>query len=226
MEVLVIEGSDERYAAALLGAGFQVARSRRDGVLAALRSKELLAMLADVSLTDTETMELVWRAHQLRRDVPIVAIGDTSDATVRALERGAAQSIVAPSDPALLVRVVQVAVERRNIGRRPTIGKKARSVSSTDAKNELASILDTVGQGPVYITKHDAPRAVVLAYDDYERLTVPDMATDPRLADVYADLEQMFADMQTPAHRAAWQGLMDATPDQLGEAWATHGKRR
>ena len=49
-----------------------------------------------------------------------------------------------------------------------------RTVTATKAKNEFGRLLDTAMQGTaVVITKHDAPRAVLLSMEAFTALTRP-----------------------------------------------------
>src|SRR5271163_1134979 len=46
---------------------------------------------------------------------------------------------------------------------------RAGSVTATDAKNEFARVLESVIRGNrVFITKHDAPKAVLISIDEFE----------------------------------------------------------
>lgn len=54
---------------------------------------------------------------------------------------------------------------RNSLGERVDIP----SIASTDVKNAFGTMLDRVaGGGPVAITRHDAPRAVLLAFAEFQ----------------------------------------------------------
>jgi prevent-host-death family protein len=58
-----------------------------------------------------------------------------------------------------------------------------RSISATEAKQNLASVLDTAQREPVVIRRHDRDVAVVLSAVEYERLRGLNIAEYLRLAD-------------------------------------------
>ena len=45
-----------------------------------------------------------------------------------------------------------------------------KSVSATDAKQRLAALLDTAQREPVVIRRHERDVAVLLSFDQYERM--------------------------------------------------------
>ncbi|MBK9035595.1 MAG: type II toxin-antitoxin system Phd/YefM family antitoxin [Myxococcales bacterium] len=90
------------------------------------------------------------------------------------------------------------------------------AVSATDAKHRFAQLLDAaVTTGPVVITKHDVPRAVLLSIDDYRALTA---RRSDRLAALDARFDALLDRMQAPAARAGMAAAFDAEPDELGAA--------
>ncbi|UWQ25382.1 type II toxin-antitoxin system Phd/YefM family antitoxin [Leisingera aquaemixtae] len=50
-----------------------------------------------------------------------------------------------------------------------------KALSARDAKNGFGSLIDTALQQPVLIEKHGRPVVVVLAVEEYERITKADL---------------------------------------------------
>ena len=46
-----------------------------------------------------------------------------------------------------------------------------RSITSADAKNNFGELIDLARAAPVAVTKYDRPVVVVMAVEEYERLT-------------------------------------------------------
>ena len=53
------------------------------------------------------------------------------------------------------------------------VGVVMKTMSARDAKNSFGLLLDTARAEPVTIEKHGRPVVVVLAVEEYERLTKP-----------------------------------------------------
>jgi prevent-host-death family protein len=49
-----------------------------------------------------------------------------------------------------------------------------RSITSADAKNNFGELIDLARAAPVTVTKYDRPVVVVMAAEEYERLTILD----------------------------------------------------
>jgi antitoxin Phd len=67
----------------------------------------------------------------------------------------------------------------------------------------------------VVITKHNAPRAVLLSYPEFEALTA---SATPALDDLSDRFDELLASMQTPQAKAGVAAAFDATPEELGAA--------
>ncbi len=100
----------------------------------------------------------------------------------------------------------------------------AGSVSATDAKNQFGRVLDRVARGQVVtITKHDAPTAVVMSFDDYTLLTSrPGRALDA----LSAEFDALADAMQTPRQRAGLKAAFAAGPAALGKAAVAAARKR
>ena len=98
------------------------------------------------------------------------------------------------------------------------------SFSATKAKNEFGSVLEKVIQGNVVmITKHRAPKAVLMSTEEFNALT---HATESRLDTLSGEFDELFARMQTPRARSARKAAFDASPRQLGRAARAAARKR
>lgn len=90
------------------------------------------------------------------------------------------------------------------------------TVTSTVLKNATADVFDQVAAaGAVAITRHDRPRAVLMTYENYQRLVEPEVPGLDRLREEY---QEFFERMQEPAQKEAAKRLFEATPEELGAA--------
>ena len=100
----------------------------------------------------------------------------------------------------------------------------ASSVTATDAKKEFARVLEMVIQGGVVvITKHDAPKAVLLSVDEFNALA---LAPSHKLDALSGQFDALLARMQTPKARAGMKAAFAASPKQLGRAAVAAARRR
>lgn len=99
---------------------------------------------------------------------------------------------------------------------------EAPSFSATDAKNAFGRVLDAaVRSGMVTITRHDAPRAVILSMDEYRALAG---ARESTLEALSGEFDAMLERMQAPGARDAMQSAFDTPANELGEI-AVRGAR-
>ncbi|HEX6746038.1 MAG TPA: type II toxin-antitoxin system Phd/YefM family antitoxin [Longimicrobium sp.] len=97
-------------------------------------------------------------------------------------------------------------------------------MSSTEAQNGFGRVLEIVGRNAtVFITRRNANQAVILSVDRYEELTGQ---TPSDLDTLTAEFDEMVAQMQTPAAKAAMRAAFRASPDELADAavWAAERK--
>lgn len=93
------------------------------------------------------------------------------------------------------------------------------SVASTEAKNAFGTMLDRVAAGGVVaITRHDAPRAVLVSYDEFQSLA---RARAASLETLEAEFDGLLERMQAPAAKRGVAAAFDATPASLGRAAQT-----
>jgi len=90
------------------------------------------------------------------------------------------------------------------------------SVASTEVKNAFGTMLDRVAAGgAVAITRHDAPRAVLVSYEEFQSLA-RSRATSLEALD--AEFDDLLDRMQTPKAKKGVATAFDATPAALGRA--------
>lgn len=90
------------------------------------------------------------------------------------------------------------------------------TVAATQFKNEFAAIVEQAALGgAVAITKHNAPKAVLVSYAEFEALT---RANAPVLDELTDEFDDLLARIQTPESKSAVASAFDATPEQLGAA--------
>jgi prevent-host-death family protein len=100
------------------------------------------------------------------------------------------------------------------------------TVAASRLKNEFGTVFEQATvEGAVLITKHDAPKAVLLSYAEFEALT---KSVTPVLDDLSDRFDELLAAMQTPEAKAAVTAAFNATPQELGAAAvkAARGTRR
>ena len=101
---------------------------------------------------------------------------------------------------------------------------EAASFTATDAKKQFARVLELVLQGgAVVITKHDAPKAVLLSVDEFTALT---KATERTLDTLSAEFDALLTRMQTPRARAGMKAAFQASPKELGKAAVAAARKR
>jgi len=98
------------------------------------------------------------------------------------------------------------------------------AIDATRFKNELARVLEQVMRGgAVAITRHDAPKAVLLDYEEFLALT---RDRTPVLNELAAEYDVLLERMQTPAARKAVANAFNATPEQMGKAAVKAARKR
>jgi len=97
-------------------------------------------------------------------------------------------------------------------------------VTATHAKREFADILEkAIRGGRVVITKHNAPKAVLVSVEEFDAL-MP--AVDVELDTLSREFDALLARMQTPAARAGMRSAFDSSPKELGEAAVAAARKR
>jgi antitoxin Phd len=102
-------------------------------------------------------------------------------------------------------------------------GKSAR-FTATQAKNEFGRVLEMVLSGEtVVITKHDAPKAILISVDGFDKLT---HATERTLDTLSEEFDALLAHMQSPKASAAMKAAFAASPKELGKAAVIAARKR
>jgi antitoxin Phd len=100
----------------------------------------------------------------------------------------------------------------------PTADKERTLVTATEAKNKFGRLLERAIQGGVVvITKHEAPKAVLISMDEYSALC---NAPESRINSLSAEFDSLLMRMQRPRVRHSMQAAFRASPKQLGSAAA------
>ncbi|HEV2729116.1 MAG TPA: type II toxin-antitoxin system Phd/YefM family antitoxin [Terriglobales bacterium] len=105
-----------------------------------------------------------------------------------------------------------------------TTDKRPALVPATEAKNSFGQLLEKAMQGGVVvITKHDAPKAVLISMDEYTALS---SAAESRINNLSAEFDSLLMRMQKPGARKAMQDAFRASPKQLGKAAVVAARKR
>jgi antitoxin Phd len=97
-------------------------------------------------------------------------------------------------------------------------------VPATQAKHTFGELLDRVSaSGPVAITRHDTPKAVLLSYEEFESLSNARSKTLDSLSTSFDDLLER---LQTPEARQRMEAAFHASPAELGRAAVEAARRR
>jgi len=115
-----------------------------------------------------------------------------------------------------------VDMKMRAKSRRPAT--TALTVTATEAKTRFGPLLETaIRGGSVVITKHDAPKAVLLSIAEFEALGG---SRQPDLNALSAEFDSLAARLQTPGRRKALKSAFEATPRELGRLAVANYRRR
>jgi antitoxin Phd len=102
--------------------------------------------------------------------------------------------------------------------------KDRASVTATEAKNKFGRLLEkAMHGGVVVITKHDAPKAVLISMDEYTALSG---APEARINSLTAEFDSLLLRMQRPGARGSMQAAFHASPKQLGKAAVAAARKR
>lgn len=98
------------------------------------------------------------------------------------------------------------------------------SYTATEAKHEFGRVLEQAIHGaPVVITKHDAPRAVLISMDQFKALQ---NAPQLKLNTLSAQFDALLDRMQTPQARRGMSIAFNASAKQLGKAAVVSARKR
>ncbi len=98
------------------------------------------------------------------------------------------------------------------------------AVAATRLKNEFGAVLEqALRSGAVAITRHDAPKAVLVSYDEFQALI---KARSHDLNDLSAEYDVLLSRMQAPKARKAMESAFNASPAELGKAAAKAARKK
>ena len=90
------------------------------------------------------------------------------------------------------------------------------TIPASRAKNEFGALFERAAVGgAVAITKHDAPKAVLLSIGEFESLV---KLRAPALEDLSAKFDALLERMQAPRARKGMEAAFNASPVELGRA--------
>jgi antitoxin Phd len=106
----------------------------------------------------------------------------------------------------------------------PATDKARALVTATEAKNKFGLLLERAMQGGVVvITKHDAPKAVLISMDEYTALAG---APEAKINTLTAEFDSLLVRMQRRGLRNSMQSAFRASPKQLGKAAVVAARKR
>ena len=98
------------------------------------------------------------------------------------------------------------------------------SVTASDAKSEFGRVLEMAIQGEaVVITKHDAPKAVLISVENFNALSG---AAQTKLDTLSREFDALLARMQTPKARRGMKAAFGASEKRLGKAAVAAARSR
>ena len=98
------------------------------------------------------------------------------------------------------------------------------SVTASEAKSEFGRVLEMVIQGcAVVITKHDAPKAVLISVETFNALSG---AAETKLDTLSSEFDALLARMQTSKARRGMKAAVAASGERLGKAAVAAARSR
>src|SRR5262245_53512429 len=130
-------------------------------------------------------------------------------------------SVVKSSDASEKVITPQ---RQRNVSRHDNRRAAETSYTATEAKNEFGRILEQAIQGTtVLITKHHAPRAVLISINHFRAL---EEAPQLKLNTLTEQFDTLLERMQTPKARRGMAAAFGANNKQLGKVAVVAARKR
>lgn len=224
----------QSYSDLLSRAGFDVIGSfEASDALRRIEKDQFDVFISDVNVPEMSGLSLLRRVRERFANLQLVLILDrpNNNVAVQAAELGVLQALFKPIEPEALERTAALGV-RLNREKTDSVVLKTRnllynrsaSFTATEAKNEFGRVLEKAIQGElVLITKHDAPKAVMLSMDEFNALSG---ASERKINALSAEFDSLLARMQTPAARKAMDVAFHASPAQLGRAALAAARKR
>jgi antitoxin Phd len=223
------------YGRWLTNAGFHVAEASGGyEALSLLENNVFDFVLSDMLMPEIDGLTLLRRVRARIPEMLVVLMLDSPNnrVAIQAKTLGAVESLVKPLDAQQLEEMATFAVQLHRSQKNPIARFRNRrgnqfeaaSYTATDAKNEFGRVLEMVIQGgAVVITKHDAPKAILISVDEFNALS---QAGEKKLDSLTNEFDALLAQMQTPHARAAMRSAFEASPQQLGEAAVAAARKR
>jgi prevent-host-death family protein len=92
------------------------------------------------------------------------------------------------------------------------------SVAATRLKNEFGAVLEEAARGAVAITRHDAPKAVLVSYDEFRALV---NGRSQSLSELDGEFDALLERMQSPKAKKGVEAAFRASPAELGRVSAS-----
>lgn len=220
------------YSRSLVSAGFEVAQaSSGRQALEYMSEHDCDVVVTDLGMPRMNGLALLGQMQLRSFKVPVVLMLDAPDnrAVIRAAKLGAVQSLVKPITRELLRQSAVFAVRLKRSASTGQAGSvqasgPARSITATVAKNEFGRELEKVLHGGItVITKHDAPKAVLMSFEDFRQLS---NAGRTKLDSLSGEFDALLGRMQTPEARSGMRAAFGASPRQLGQAAVAAARKR
>jgi antitoxin Phd len=97
------------------------------------------------------------------------------------------------------------------------------SVAATRLKNELGAVLEEAARGAVAITRHDAPKAVLVSYEEFRALV---SGRAQSLSELDSEFDALLERMQAPKAKKGVAAAFKASGAELGRAAAVRPARK
>jgi len=235
--VLIVEHDPSilcSYRNRLSEAGFKVAQaSEATEALHQIENGQFDVLISDFELPEMDGLSLLRHVREHSANLQLVLILDSTNnqLALKAAELGVLQSLVKPIKPEILEKAAALAVrinrKRTNPGTAhvstSTRGKSAH-FTATEAKNEFGRLLEKAIRGDVVvITKHDAPKAVLMSVDEFNVLSG---AAKSRIDTLSDEFDSLLTRMQGPVAVKSMEAAFHASPERLGKAAIAAARKR
>lgn len=230
-EVMLVDrekSERDAYARQMVQAGLDVIAvgTGKEAVdmLVARRPAVILIDLKLPKLDGLKTLEQI-RERDTKTEVVMMIEGDPDGALARRVLRTGASSLITKPFAVERVRALLERVAPSRLRFRNRHGRQVDmpEVSASEAKNAFGKVLDTtLRQGAVLIKKHDAPTAVVMAWDEFQAREASRQTPLTVLTDRF---DALYARMQTASVQKGLKRAFDATPEEMGKAAAAAARR-
>jgi antitoxin Phd len=213
------------YGARLSEAGFTVTEaSETSAALRHIKGGHFDVLISDMKSPEMSGLNFLRHARQSAPNLQLVFMLESADNqfAVEAAELGVLQSLIKPIKPEILERAATLAVRLNRKHAKPPAFELRRvhhgrsaAFTATEAKNEFGRMLEKAILGyVVVITRRDAPKAVLISFEEFNALS---SAPEARIDALSGEFDALLARMQQPGARGAMQAAFHASPEQLGK---------